>query len=116
MSTQEAAAPALDGATRTFRLVATAPGRFSANGALTFATARRACELGERSFAGAAGDAVEIDCTGITASDSAGLAVLLEWLRVARRAGRTLRYIALPQGLLALARISEVDAMLERGA
>jgi phospholipid transport system transporter-binding protein len=116
MSTPEAAAPVRDGAARTFRLVATAPGRFAADGALTFATARRACELGERSFAGAGGDAVEIDCTGITASDSAGLAVLLEWLRIARRAGRKLRYTALPQGLLALARISEVDAMLERGA
>jgi len=116
MSTAEHGARAPDGAARTFRLVATAPGRFAADGALTFATARRACELGERSFAGAAGDAVEIDCTGITASDSAGLAVLLEWLRIARRAGRKLRYTALPQGLMALARISEVDAMLERGA
>jgi phospholipid transport system transporter-binding protein len=116
MSNPDTAAPARDGAARTFRLVATAPGRFAADGPLTFATARRAAELGERSFAGGAGDAVEIDCAGITASDSAGLAVLLEWLRIARRAGRTLRYTALPQGLMALARISEVDAMLERGA
>jgi phospholipid transport system transporter-binding protein len=116
MSTPETAATGREGAARTFRLVVTAPGRFAVDGALTFATARRACELGERSFAGAAGDAVEIDCAGITASDSAGLAVLLEWLRIARRAGRKLRYTALPQGLMALARISEVDAMLERGA
>jgi len=47
--------------------------------------------------------------------DSAGLAVLLDWLGAAKRRGRTLRYTHLPADLTALARISEVEDLLERG-
>ena len=92
-----------------------AEGGFAAQGPLTFASARRACELGVRRLAEAAGGKLEIDCRGITVTDSAGLAVLLEWLGVAKRAGRSLRYTQLPQGLAALARISDVEELLERG-
>jgi len=91
-----------------------ADGRLAAEGPLTFATARRACELGEPLVAG--GDTpLEVDCRGITTSDSAGLAVLLDWLGTARHAGRALRYTHLPAGLAALARISEVEEFLTRG-
>jgi phospholipid transport system transporter-binding protein len=96
-----------------FRLVA-ADGRLAAEGPLTFATARRARELGEPFLAGE-GSAIELDCRGITASDSAGLAVLLDWLGTARRAGRKLHYTHLPAGFAALARISEVEEFLTRG-
>jgi len=41
--------------------------------------------------------------------------VLLEWLSVAKRTGRSLRYVRLPAGLAALARISDVEELLERG-
>jgi phospholipid transport system transporter-binding protein len=95
-----------------FRLVASTAGRFAAEGPLTFATARRARELGEQILAGDSASALEVGCAGITASDSAGLAVLLDWLASARRAGRTLRYTQLPPGLAALARISEVEELL----
>jgi phospholipid transport system transporter-binding protein len=115
MSSPEAAATAASRAAGTFTLEATAAGRFSAAGPLTFATARRACELGEHSLAAARAGALEISLGGITTADSAGLAVLLDWLGLARRAGRTLRFTELPQGLVALASISEVREMLERG-
>jgi phospholipid transport system transporter-binding protein len=98
-----------------FRLIAAGPGTLSAQGPLTFASARHAGELGVEALAHAAGSKLEIDCRGVTRSDSAGLAVLLEWLAVAKRAGRSLRYTQLPEGLLSLARISEVDQLLERG-
>jgi phospholipid transport system transporter-binding protein len=114
MSRAQRAAAVRDAATGAFRLVAGADGRFAAEGALTFATARRARELGEQIVAGAGG-ALEIACAGITASDSAGLAVLLDWLGAARRAGRTLRYTQLPPDVLALARISEIEGLLQSG-
>ena len=98
-----------------FRLAAGAPGMFSAQGPLTFATARRACEQGAAALAAASAARLEIDCRDVTASDSAGLAVLLEWLSITKRAGRSLRYAQLPQGLAALARISDVEDLLERG-
>jgi len=98
-----------------FQLTATAAGALSAQGPLTFASARRACELGVQTLTQTAGTKLEIDCRGITLSDSAGLAVLLEWLAVARRAGRSLCYTKLPEGLAALAQISDVQELLERG-
>ncbi|HEY0768424.1 MAG TPA: STAS domain-containing protein [Steroidobacteraceae bacterium] len=98
-----------------FRLVASGNGRFAAEGALTFATAREASEQGLRSLASAAAPELEVDCSGIVASDSAGLAVLLDWLGAVKRAGRRLRYTQLPAGLKALGRISEIEELLERG-
>jgi len=113
MSLPEVTAQAADAGA--FRLAAGAPGTLSAEGPLTFASARRASALGTAALTQAAATKLEIDCRGITASDSAGLAVLLEWLSVAKRAGRSLRYAQLPRGLTALARISEVEELLERG-
>ena len=98
-----------------FRLTAAAPGSLRAQGPLTFASARRACELGVQALAQATDGKLEVDCGGITVSDSAGLAVLLEWLAVAQRTRRSLHYTGLPQGLAALARISDVQELLERG-
>src|SRR5579864_7537062 len=84
-----------------FRLVPGGEGGIAAQGPLNFASARRACELGERALAEAPAGKLEIDCRGITVSDSAGLAVLLQWLGLAKRAHRSLRYTGLPEGLAA---------------
>jgi phospholipid transport system transporter-binding protein len=51
----------------------------------------------------------------VSLADSAGLAVLLDWLSAAKAAGRKLRYTHLPKDVVALARISEVDELLARG-
>jgi phospholipid transport system transporter-binding protein len=97
-----------------FELAAAAGGQLRARGPLTFATARAARELGLDSLASGSG-ALELDCGGITAADSAGLAVLVDWLGRARQAGRALRYLHLPAGLSTLARISDLEELLERG-
>ena len=112
MSLPEAARTTDAGA---FRLVATPAGGLAAQGPLNFTSARRACELGVHALAAATGSKLEIDCHGITVSDSAGLVVLLEWLGAAKRAGRALRYTQLPAGLAALAHISDLQELLERG-
>jgi phospholipid transport system transporter-binding protein len=44
--------------------------------------------------------------------DSAGLALLIDWLAVARACGRTLRLSRPPETLLALARLSEVETLI----
>jgi len=98
-----------------FALVTASAGRLVAQGPLTFATARGARLLGIDTVSQPAPGALEIDGSGITVADSAGLAVLLDWLAVAKHAGRRLRYTRLPQGLAALAHISEVDELLARG-
>ncbi len=58
------------------------------------------------------GGAGVIDLGGVTGSDSAGLALLIEWLSVAKDARRTLRYENIPSQLTQLARLSEVEDLL----
>jgi phospholipid transport system transporter-binding protein len=108
-------APAFDLTAGPFSLAAGEGGRVLAEGPLTFASARRARELGLEALEAAGEGGLSIDCQGVTASDSAGLAVLLDWLAAARALGRSLRFTHLPQGLAALGRISEVNELLERG-
>lgn len=108
------AAPPPPARTGAFALAPAADGRLAARGPLVFATARQARELGMRAIDAAAGR-LEIDCGAVGPSDSAGLAVLLDWLAVAKTRGRSLRLVSLPEGLAALARISDVDQLLARG-
>jgi phospholipid transport system transporter-binding protein len=61
------------------------------------------------------GQASVIDLAGVTDSDSAGLALLIEWLSVAQQAGRSLRYDNIPSQLHQLARLSEVEELIAVG-
>jgi phospholipid transport system transporter-binding protein len=87
-------------------------GRVIVTGELTFATARDARQLGVLVLESSAADQIVVDCSGVTRSDSAGLAVLLDWLAWGRRRSRRVSLQNLPASLLALARISEVDELL----
>lgn len=92
-----------------FRLEGEA-GRYRAIGSLTFATARTALtEVGAR----IAGDReVYVDLSGVSAADSAGLALLIEWYCAAERAQHSIRFGSVPESLRALAKISDVDQFL----
>ena len=91
------------------------PGQFAARGALTFATARRARESALAAFGSAGSRAIEVDCSGITSSDSAGMAVLLDWLAIAKRSGHSMHFSSLPEQVQAIARISDALELLEKG-
>jgi phospholipid transport system transporter-binding protein len=114
MSAAQESAPPFDLTAGPFNLLA-AEGQLFAEGPLTFDSAKRARQLGLEAIGAAADGALVIDCKGVTISDSAGLAVLLDWLAAARAKGRSLHFTHLPQGLAALGRISEVNELLERG-
>ena len=98
-----------------FEIVVTSPGRFAARGAVNFANARVARSEGLHALRTSSARDLEVDCSGITHSDSAGLAVLLDWMAIMKREGRPLCFANLPSGLLAVARISGVDEMLQKG-
>lgn len=85
-------------------------GRFALSGELSFANADRILEVGAIAFR--RHDQVEVDLSGVERADSAGLALLLEWKAGARRRKTSIRYEALPEGLLAIARLTDVDALL----
>ena len=88
-------------------------GRVTLTGELTFASAREARQLGLLVLEGSRAERIVIDCGGVTRADSAGLAVLLDWLAWGRRKSRAISLENLPASLVAIARISEVDGLLQ---
>ena len=103
-----------NGASATVDVVEAAPNRIEVKGALTFVTARRAREAGLRILEGSsAREPVAVDCSGVGESDSAGLAVLIDWQATASKQGRSLKFAHLPGGILAAAKISEVEEILQ---
>jgi ABC-type transporter Mla MlaB component len=66
-------------------------------------------------FASSSAREIHVDCAGITVSDSAGMAVFLDWLASAKRASRSLHFESLPPQVQAIARISDVLELLEQG-
>ena len=59
------------------------------------------------------GDVISVDLTGITRTDSAGLALLLEWQAMANRQNRSLLINQAPDSLLRLAKLCEADKLLK---
>lgn len=92
-------------------LAVTGDGRFELRGALDFSTVGELLSHGLEVFDGHR--QVELDLTGVTRANSAGLALLLEWLDHGKKEGFEVRVINLPESLRAIARMSNVDAMLE---
>ena len=86
-----------------------APDRMTVTGALTFETARRAYDAGLRLVRSGSSEPLQVDCAGVTESDSAGLAVLIEWLAQGARIDRKLTFASIPHGIRAAAKISDVE-------
>lgn len=80
-------------------------------GALTIATAREAMLAALPWFASDAA-LLRFDLAKLQRTDSAGLAVLLEWLRRARRTGKSVEYVGVPKRLRQLAAICELEEVL----
>jgi phospholipid transport system transporter-binding protein len=88
------------------------PGHVMVTGELTFASAREARQVGILVLESSRADRLVVDCGAVTRADSAGLAVLLDWLAWGRRKSRAVTLANLPASLLAIAKISEVDGLL----
>ncbi|PID62728.1 MAG: hypothetical protein CSB44_03165 [Gammaproteobacteria bacterium] len=56
-----------------------------------------------------------IDLAGVSKSNSAGLALMIEWLARASKAGHAIQYRNVPEGLMELARVSQVDELIAAG-
>jgi phospholipid transport system transporter-binding protein len=85
-------------------------GRFRVSGVLDASTAREVLEESESRFEQF--KELDVDLGGVGESDSAGLALLIEWLRVARQGNKAIRFANVPAQIEALARISEVDDLI----
>lgn len=85
-------------------------GRFKVGGVLDATTVTDLLRQSQGGFDGA--QRIDVDLALVTESDSSGLALLIEWLRLARDAGKKIHFENLPEQIMALARISEVDELL----
>jgi phospholipid transport system transporter-binding protein len=89
-------------------------GRYRLAGAAGMSNARALLERGLEEFRGQ--PRVEVELSGVTTTDGAGLAVLLSWAERARTSGQSLSFRGLPAQMLALARVCGVESMLGAAA
>jgi phospholipid transport system transporter-binding protein len=92
------------------QLQRSAPGEFRLSGELSFATVPALVKAGGQLFEGS--ETVSVDLAGVGRSDSAGLALLVSWIRLARHHSKQLEFHSLPEQLQGLARVSGVARLL----
>jgi phospholipid transport system transporter-binding protein len=85
-------------------------GRFRVSGVLDAKTTPALLVASYQSFPKE--KSIEVDFARVSESDSAGMALLIEWMRIARRQQQKLRFSNIPHQIAALARISEVEDLL----
>ena len=90
-----------------FQLDIGTPAKLGVNGVLSFDTATAALQAIRSALV--AGGAKELDLAGVSHSDSAGLACVVA---AVADAGRPVRVVGMPAGMLALAQVCEVDLLL----
>lgn len=88
-------------------------GRFALSGEMSFDTAERILKESGEPFE--EHTQLEIDLSGVTLTDSAGLALLLEWVTWANHTVREIRFTGMPERVLAIAKTTEVEGLLTRG-
>ena len=88
-------------------------GKFSLGGKMTFDTAGEILFESEVLFE--EHTRIEVDLFEITDTDSAGLALLLEWITWANHTVREIRFVGTPEKIDAIAKTTEVDHLLKRG-
>lgn len=98
---------------RKFEFTNLGDGRFAVSGNLEIETAKDAYEESMIKFNPFS--ELEIDLSGVTRADSAGLALMLEWVHWAKNTAREIRFKNVPEQILSIARISEVESILSAG-
>ena len=92
-------------------LRAVGDGRFAITGEMSFDNAAALLQQSQALFSGAG--SIEVDLGDVTKVDSAALALLIEWMRQARRRGQHIHFTGMPPRLRALAKLSGVADFLE---
>jgi len=78
------------------------PGRCALNGCLSFKTVNRLLRDSAGLFRNSA--PLVVDLSGVERTDSAGLALLVEWMKMARRTDKGLTFCNMPEQMLEIAR------------
>lgn len=92
------------------RLITAGPGRLRVEGVLGFSSVNDLVTEAEALFP--ASGRLRIDLSGVASANSAGLALLLEWLALARSRRLDLEYLNLPDSLERIAAFSNLGPLL----
>ena len=85
--------------------------RFQVHGAMTFEHAKSLLQQSAALFASL--PELEVDLSRVERADSAGLALMLEWMaQVAERDARVV-YTGVPEAILSIARLCQVESLLD---
>jgi len=96
-----------------FELSDSGGGRFALSGQMSFDTVAQILRVSEEMFE--EHTRIEVDLFEVTHTDSAGLALLLEWITWANHTVREIRFVGTPEKIDAIAKTTEVDHLLNRG-
>jgi phospholipid transport system transporter-binding protein len=88
-----------------------AEGGYLIAGALDFENVPRILERATEIFTEGTAS-ISIDLGGVTRADSAGLALLVEWMRVAHRHHRNIVFRNIPAQMSAIAKVSGLERIL----
>lgn len=80
---------------------------FRVSGELSFDTVPEVLERSRDLFGRA--ERIDIDLSGVERSDSAGLALLVEWMREAERLHKPIQFLNIPPQMMAMVRVSGLD-------
>jgi len=88
------------------------PGRFRVVGSLDYRTVSQLLDQDETLFAADSAE-IEIDLSGVTHTTSVGLALMLEWLRQAQAKNVSIRFSQVPEQVLGIAKLSQLETILQ---
>jgi phospholipid transport system transporter-binding protein len=86
-------------------------GRYRVAGELTFRTVTALLAQSQVMFQAPA-PALDLDLGEVARADSAGLALLIEWLRGARTTGKAIRFHRVSPQMRAILQVSDLDSIL----
>ncbi len=95
-----------------FELTDLGDGHFAMRGDLSFDTVDQIHRASKDMFIGQTN--IEVNLSGVEKTDSAGLALLLEWIAWSASSGKDIRFAEMPAKILAIAQTTEVDGWLKR--
>ena len=85
-------------------------GKFIVRGELDFGTVEALWQQANGQFQ--AYPSVRIDLSAVDRADSAGVALLVEWLREAKARGQSLQFVNTPAQMLAIFRVTDLEDLL----
>ena len=87
-------------------------GRFQVSGELSFDTVTALLAESRTTLFSSPVESLQVELGEVSRADSAGLALLVEWMRMAAARSTSIRFSHLPPQLLAIARAGELDGLL----